>query len=117
MNDNNKRGAPGSEGGFAPNKRPAGAGGGGDMPVHMRPGFVPTKPCRFFSLGQCTKGSACTYIHGPAPTGGAGAGSLGYTALAGQGGGRPCYEFKEKGSCKFGATCKFDHGGGGGGMG
>uniref|UniRef100_A0A7S3XM28 C3H1-type domain-containing protein n=1 Tax=Heterosigma akashiwo TaxID=2829 RepID=A0A7S3XM28_HETAK len=33
------------------------------LPVHMRPGFVPTQQCKYFPFGRCQKGASCTFIH------------------------------------------------------
>jgi len=85
-------------------------GGGAKGPkgvyqAHLKPSFAPqaavpnfkTTPCKFFALGQCTKGDACTFIHpgaeaAPAPN---------YKTV-------PC-KFWPLGQCTKGDACTFVH--------
>eukprot|EP00434_Breviolum_minutum_P006511 symbB.v1.2.005746.t1/scaffold307.1/size232847/11 len=59
-----------------------------------------TRLCKFFAIGQCTRGSACAFAHGEEklrqqP-------DFSKTRL--------CADFMEKGSCAEGDRCKFAHG-------
>jgi len=93
-----------------------GAGGSGGL-----------RPCKFFLLGQCAKGSSCTYSHDLDQNLGVFAAMGGYGPAAGldvngMGGGSPgvqrtgqykgalCKFFQQSGTCSAGAACTYAHG-------
>ena len=107
---------------------PYGAGGRG----RGAGGGAGAGACFAFQEGTCTYGNECRFSHGAAGGGGGmrsaktchTCGKPGHIARectrggggGGGGGAGPCYAFQE-GNCEYGDTCRFSHGGRGGGDG
>jgi len=62
-----------------------------------------TKTCKYFSQGQCTKGSSCPYIHSGEPFTPSSSDSPAPRAAT-----RMC-KFAQQGTCSKGASCTFIH--------
>eukprot|EP00397_Hematodinium_sp_SG-2012_P069263 GEMP01117689.1.p1 GENE.GEMP01117689.1~~GEMP01117689.1.p1 ORF type:complete len:110 (+),score=25.35 GEMP01117689.1:34-363(+) len=73
----------------------------------------------FRDKGSCRFGDDCKFTHeGAGGGGGQGygkggsyGGGKGYGGKSGGGGGGPCYDYRDRGNCRFGDDCKFSHDG------
>jgi len=70
--------------------------------------------CKFFQDGKCVKGTMCPYAHGQDEMTAAAvrAARVEATLVAAMKEGSRndvCYDFRDRGKCRFGVTCKFSH--------
>jgi len=66
--------------------------------------------CKFFSEGKCVKGAFCPYAHGNEEVLAASLRAARVEAAMREGSRNDvCYDFRDRGKCRFGITCKFSH--------
>lgn len=66
--------------------------------------------CKFYSDGKCVKGAFCPYAHGNEEVLAASLRSARVEAAMREGTRNDiCYDFRDRGKCRFGITCKFSH--------
>lgn len=96
------------------------AAGGKGSPVQYDGYKYKTEPCKFFPIGKCAKGDACTYLHDVSELqAGQTVPALGDPMMVGALPPRPaapsgeiCKFFAKAGWCKYGEACKHMHTGG-----
>lgn len=66
--------------------------------------------CKFFPDGKCVKGAFCPYAHGNEEVLAASLRAARVEAAMREGSRNDvCYDFRDRGKCRFGITCKFSH--------